>query len=61
VARLPLKQREAVWLRWVTGADYAEIARRLGCSEESARANVYNGMKKLRCELFDLWKKEYVT
>lgn len=61
VGRLPLKQREAVWLRWAVGADYAEIAQRLGCSEESARANVYNGMKKLRCELFDLWKKEYVT
>lgn len=61
VACLPLKQREAVWLRWAAGADYAEIAGRLGCSEESARANVYNGMKKLRCELFDVWKKEYAT
>lgn len=58
-ARLPRKQREAVWLRWVEAADYATIARKLGCSEESARANVYHGMKRLRKELFDLWKKEW--
>ncbi len=58
-ARLPRKQREAVWLRWVEGEDYATIARKLSCSEESARANVYNGMKRLRKELFDLWKKEF--
>lgn len=58
-ARLPRRQREAVWLRQIEGLDYATIARKLGCSEESARANVYNGMKRLRRELFDLWKKEY--
>lgn len=61
VSRLPNKQREAVWLRWAVGAEYGEIARALNCSEESARANVYNGMKRLRKELFDLWKKEYVA
>lgn len=55
VARLPRKQREAVWLRWGMGVDYREIADRLDCSEESARANVYNGMKRLREELSDLW------
>ena len=59
LARLPRKQREAVWLRWAVGADYCEIARRLDCSEDSARANVYNGMKKLRAQLFDLYEKEY--
>jgi RNA polymerase sigma-70 factor (ECF subfamily) len=58
-AQLPRKQREAVWLRWVEGDDYTVIARKLGCTEESARANVYNGMKRLRKELFDLWKEEY--
>ena len=58
-AKLPRKQREAVWMRWVEGAEYATIAAKLGSSEESARANVYNGMKRLRKELFDLWKKEY--
>jgi DNA-directed RNA polymerase specialized sigma24 family protein len=59
VARLPRKQREAVWLRWVEGQAYPVIAAKLGSSEESARANVYQGMKRLRTELFDLWEKEY--
>ena len=58
VALLPPKQREAVWLRWVEGRDYATIALRLDCSPESARANVYNGMKRLRLELIEVWKKE---
>lgn len=60
-ARLPRKQRDAVWLRWVEGLDYAIIAERLQCSEESARANVYNGLKRLRKELFDLWKRDHLT
>lgn len=59
LARLPRKQRDAVWLRWVTGNEYRDIARLIGCSEDSARANVYQGMKKLRAELFDLYEKEY--
>jgi RNA polymerase sigma-70 factor, ECF subfamily len=59
VARLPRKQREAVWLRWVEGHDYATIAAKLGGSEASARANVYQGLKRLRRELFDLWEEEY--
>jgi len=58
LADLPRKQRESVWLRWMEGKDYATIAARVGCSEESARANVYNGMKRLRRELFDLWTRE---
>ncbi len=59
LTQLPRKQREAVWLRSVADADYAEIARRLNCSEESARANVHNGLKRLRNELLDFWRKEY--
>lgn len=58
VALLPPKQREAVWLRWVEGQDYATIAARLDCSQASARANVYNGLKRLRVELFEVWTKE---
>ncbi len=57
VADLPRKQREAVWLRWIEGRGYGEIAGRLDCSPESARANVYNGMKRLRSELSDLWRE----
>ncbi len=58
-AGLPRKQREAVWMRWVEGMDYASIAERLDSSPDSARANVYQGMKRLRSELEDLWTKEY--
>lgn len=59
VHRLPRKQRDAVWLRWVEGEDYPVVAAKLGSSEASARANVYQGLKRLRRELFDLWEEEY--
>lgn len=58
VAALPRRQREAVWLRWIEGRDYGEVARSLECTEEAARANVYQGVKRLRVELRDLWEKE---
>ncbi|MFQ5890588.1 MAG: RNA polymerase sigma factor [Gemmatimonadota bacterium] len=58
VASLPRKQREAVWLRWVEGRDYETIAREIDSSVESARANVFQGMKRLRAELFELWQRE---
>ena len=58
LAALPTKQREAVWLRWVEGRDYEAIAARLDCSRASARANVYNGLKRLRVELLDIWNEE---
>lgn len=58
VALLPPKQREAVWLRWVEGRNYEAIAARIDSSPDSARANVYNGMKRLRNELLDVWNKE---
>ena len=58
VAALPPKQRQAVWMRWAEDRSYTDIAARLGCSEESARGNVYQGMKRLRSELFGLWHEE---
>lgn len=61
VARLPRKQRDAVWLRWMEGMEYDAIGRRLGCSPEAARANVYQGVKKLRGDLIELWKREAVS
>jgi RNA polymerase sigma-70 factor (ECF subfamily) len=48
IADLPTKQREALHLRYFAGLDYAEIAGAMGCSEESARANVSQAMKKLK-------------
>jgi len=45
---LPPRQRAAVAHRFVLDLSYAEIAAALGCSQETARANVYQGLKKLR-------------
>ena len=56
--RLPRKQREAVWLRLVDGLEYVEVARRIGSSVDSARANVYQGSKTLRRTLAQLWESE---
>jgi len=53
VEALPPKQRAALMLRQFQGLRYAEIAASLGCSEASARANVYQAIKKLREVLAD--------
>jgi RNA polymerase sigma-70 factor (ECF subfamily) len=53
IAALPRKQRTAVVLRYVQDLSYAEIAAALDCSEDSARANVYQGLRRLRRELED--------
>ena len=50
---LPPKQRAALMQRQFQGLSYAEIALTLGCSEEAARANVYQAIKKLREMLVD--------
>lgn len=56
VARLPRRQRDAVWLRWIEGRDYRDVAETMGGSVPAARANVYQGLRRLREELADLWK-----
>lgn len=48
IADLPTKQREALHLRYFAGLDYAEIADAMRCSEDSARANVSQAMRKLK-------------
>ena len=48
VGTLPPMQRAAVIHRYVLDLPYAEVALALGCSEEAARANAYEGRKKLR-------------
>jgi RNA polymerase sigma factor (sigma-70 family) len=50
VRRLPHKQRAAVALRYVMDADYALISATMGTSEEAARRNVFEGLKRLRTE-----------
>jgi RNA polymerase sigma-70 factor (ECF subfamily) len=48
VGQLPAKQRACVTLRYLQDLDYPEIAQVLGCSQESARANVYQAIRRLR-------------
>jgi RNA polymerase sigma-70 factor (ECF subfamily) len=48
VAALPGKQGQALVMRKVVGLEYAEIGLALGCSEESARAGVYQALRKLK-------------
>ena len=53
VRRLPEKQRLAVVHRTVLDMGYRELAGVLDCSEEAARRNVHEGLKRLRGELGD--------
>jgi RNA polymerase sigma-70 factor (ECF subfamily) len=48
VAKLPKKQRLAIIGRKYHDLSYAEIGELLGCSEAAARANVHEGLRKLR-------------
>jgi len=50
---LPPRQRAALALRYVQELGYDEIAAALGCSEDSARAHVYQALKRLRMTLGD--------
>jgi RNA polymerase sigma factor (sigma-70 family) len=48
---LPEKQRTAVFCRTVLGMPYAELAVLLESSEDAARRNVHEGLKRLKEEL----------
>ena len=47
---LPPKQRSAVVLRFAGDMAYRRIGEMLDCSEDAARRNVHEGLKKLRGE-----------
>jgi RNA polymerase sigma factor (sigma-70 family) len=51
VRELPEKQRTAVFCRAVLGMPYDELAVLLESSEDAARRNVHEGLKRLREEL----------
>ena len=51
VSALPVKQRAAVALRFVGDASYADISAAMGTSEDAARRNVHEGLKRLRQEM----------
>ena len=48
IASLPPKQREALHLRCFAGLDYNEIAAAMDCSQQSARANVSQAIRKIK-------------
>jgi RNA polymerase sigma factor (sigma-70 family) len=48
VRTLPPMQRAAVIHRYVLDLSYAQVAEALGISEDAARANAYEGRRKLR-------------
>jgi RNA polymerase sigma-70 factor, ECF subfamily len=54
VAALPLKQRLAFTMRKVHELEYDAIALSLHCSAESARANVFQALRKIRRGMDDL-------
>lgn len=48
IQKLPPKQRTALVLRYLQELSYAEIATAMTCSEDAARANVYQALRSLR-------------
>jgi len=54
VAALPMKQRMAFTMRKLHDLDYEAIGTSLDCSAESARAHVFQALKKIRRGLDDL-------
>jgi RNA polymerase sigma-70 factor (ECF subfamily) len=54
VDSLPGRQRQAVLLRKFQGLDYYEISIALGCSMEAARANVYQGLRRIRAHFAEV-------
>jgi RNA polymerase sigma factor (sigma-70 family) len=51
VRQLPPKQRAALVHRFVFDLAYAQVAERMGISEEAARQNVSAGLRRLRAEV----------
>jgi RNA polymerase sigma-70 factor (ECF subfamily) len=58
IEQLPPKQQAAVVMRYLQELSYAEIAQALACSQDSARANVYQGIQRLRRESAQDWPEE---
>jgi RNA polymerase sigma factor (sigma-70 family) len=48
---LPEMRRRAIEFRILAGLSYAEVAARLGCSEEAARAHVSRGLRQLERQM----------
>jgi len=48
IVRLPDRQRQVFVLRNFEGLSFSEIGEMMGCSAESARANEYQALRKIR-------------
>jgi RNA polymerase sigma factor (sigma-70 family) len=48
IAALPIKQRQALYLRYFAGLDYGQIGTAMQCSAQAARANVSQAARKLK-------------
>jgi len=48
ISSLPPKQREALHLRYFAGLEFNDIAAVMDCSEQTARANVSQAMRKIK-------------
>jgi RNA polymerase sigma factor (sigma-70 family) len=53
ISALPRKQRQALYLRYFAGLDYAEIGAAMQCSAQAARANVSQAARKLKAGRWD--------
>lgn len=51
IRRLPLKQRLAFTMRKLEDLDYGTIGKSLDCSAETARAHVFQALRKIRATL----------
>ena len=60
VNALPRRQKAAIILRKYQELTYAEIATALACSQEAARANVYQGLRTLRAKLSQASQSEVI-
>ena len=54
IGELPFKQRAAFTLRKMHELEYEAIGESLGCSAESARAHVFQALRKIRRGLDDV-------
>jgi RNA polymerase sigma factor (sigma-70 family) len=50
LARLPLRQRAAVVLRYLGGLSVAEVAEAMGCAEGTVKATLHAALRRLRVE-----------
>jgi RNA polymerase sigma factor (sigma-70 family) len=51
VIALPLKDRQAIYLRYFDGLPFAEVAQLMGTTESAARVRVHRALDRLRGRL----------